>query len=1070
VIANPTVGEPDSSTGAVTGLVNIKDWDGDPLTYTPLLAPSKGSVTYDASAGTYTYTPTQAAREQAGPSTVDQFSVRVSQGQASEDVSVTVPVKPVDVNRSPQAGNPSVGTPDRSTGAVSGSLNFYDPDEDPLTYNVPVQPASGTVTITGSTYTYTPTQAARDAAAASPDQDLATITVFASDGQASTSKTFTVPIAPTPPPNTAPTASPTQAIPNQTTGAITGAVNGADVDGNTLSYSLAGAPPASGFVTLNSATGAFTYMPTVLARIAAHDKSAGPDFDSFTVAVSDGQASTSVTVQVAVLPSLIPFISNTAQTGSNPMGITVSPTKVYVANQLSNSVSVIDRANPTATPVTINVVAAPRAIALSSDGTRAYVAGNGGVSVINLATNQLITTVATSAGDSYGIAVTPTVNGQHRVYVTNSTTNTVRVIDANITANTYTAGASVTVGSGPRGIAVSPDGSRAYVTNWTSNSVSVLDTSTATPALVGSPIAVGTNPVGVVVSPNGARVYVSNYGSASVSVLNPTAATPLVTTITVGAQPFGMAITPDGSIVYAANSFDTVSMIDTKTNSVYSTLTIDDAQPEQQWHSVAVSPDGRQVYISDLADRTVRVATMIRSNSTPTLSTSIVSRDSITGVVSGVVNAKDYDGDSVTVAVVSGPSKGSLTYNASTGAYTYTPSQAARDQAAQTPGITDTFTVRATDSFGGFNSSSSINVTVPVSPNLYLNLPAGVTPIVVGTNPIDMTVAGTRLFVLNSGDGSVSVIDTATKQVVKTIAGLGYSSPMVASKDGRYLYASQYDWYSATASVKVVDTATGGVVATVFMPKCETEGCDLPGGGWANSAGITDIAVSPDGTRVYVSEVWVGDTFYGGTLTMIDTSTNTVVGSVQPSQWGDFYSNIEVSPDGTRIYAGSGYGYVPRMDVLDARTLAGIGYVPLAGNTGWPPPSTGSLTFSSNGERAYVRTTQMWPTYSSQTFAVIDTKLGSPTYNTQIATITVPAGAQYMIVSPDNRRGYVVHEGGKLFTIVDLTTNTVIRSVTSDQVGGDYAALAIGSDGTLYFTNYPKNAVYAVAPGSPLVV
>jgi hypothetical protein len=37
-------------------------------------------------------------------------------------------------------------------------------------------------------------------------------------------------------------------------------------------------------------------------------------------------------------------------------------------------------------------------------------------------------------------------------------------------------------------------------------------------------------------------------------------------------------------------------------------------------------------------------------------------------------------------------------------------------------------------------------------------------------------------------------------------------------------------------------------------------------------------------------------------------------------------------------------------------------------------------------------------------------------------------------------------------------------------VGGDYAALAIGSDGTLYFTNYPKNAVYAVAPGSPLVV
>ena len=99
-----------------------------------------------------------------------------------------------------------------------------------------------------------------------------------------------------------------------------------------------------------------------------------------------------------------------------------------------------------------------------------------------------------------------------------------------------------------------------------------------------------------------------------------------------------------------------------------------------------------------------------------------------------------------------------------------------------------------------------------------------------------MTVAGNRLFVLNSGDGSVSVIDTDTKEVISTITGVGYASPMVASSDGRYLYMSQYDSYYVTASVKVVDTATGRVVTTVTMPKCETE-C------WANSAGITDIAI-----------------------------------------------------------------------------------------------------------------------------------------------------------------------------------------------------------------------------------
>ena len=163
------------------------------------------------------------------------------------------------------------------------------------------------------------------------------------------------------------------------------------------------------------------------------------------------------------------------------MGMAVSPTKSYVANQASNTVSVIDRANPTASPVTIKVVSSPRAIALSPDGTRAYVAGNGGVSVINTANNQVITTVSTTAGDSYGIAVVQTGVNTHRVYVTNAANNTVRVINANTATNTYTAGGSVQVGSTPRGIAVSADGTRAYVANWASNSVSVLDTTTATP-------------------------------------------------------------------------------------------------------------------------------------------------------------------------------------------------------------------------------------------------------------------------------------------------------------------------------------------------------------------------------------------------------------------------------------------------------------------------------------------------------------------------------------------------------------------------------------------------------------
>ena len=91
----------------------------------------------------------------------------------------------------------------------------------------------------------------------------------------------------------------------------------------------------------------------------------------------------------AVLPSAVSSPTSTT-VGTNPTGVAVSPTKTYVVNQASNTVSVIDRANPTSPPVTINVVSSPTAVAVSADSTRVYVAGNGGVSVIDTATNKVI--------------------------------------------------------------------------------------------------------------------------------------------------------------------------------------------------------------------------------------------------------------------------------------------------------------------------------------------------------------------------------------------------------------------------------------------------------------------------------------------------------------------------------------------------------------------------------------------------------------------------------------------------------------------------------------------------------
>ena len=119
---------------------------------------------------------------------------------------------------------------------------------------------------------------------------------------------------------------------------------------------------------------------------------------------------------------------------------------------------------------------------------------------------------------------------------------------ASATGDSFSVIAAVTVGTNPRGVAVSPNGSRVYVTNLDSNSVSVINTSNNTAVAT---VAVGANPRGVAVSPNGSRVYVTNAGEDSVSVIN-TSNNTVIDTVTVGSGPRGVAVSPNGSRVYVA--------------------------------------------------------------------------------------------------------------------------------------------------------------------------------------------------------------------------------------------------------------------------------------------------------------------------------------------------------------------------------------------------------------------------------------------------------------------------------------------------------------------------------------
>ena len=202
-----TASQPGAFSGKVTGAVTATDPDRDLLTFTGSGLTAKGAVVVNAD-GTFTYTPSDAARHQATADDAteadlkDTFTVIASDGYGGTlDIPVTVAIKP-SVNRAPSRGAFTADA-DALTGVVSGRVGATDADGDPLTYRgTAVTEKGGVVVYSAGDFTYTPTDAAR-AAAGAPRATLAdkrdAFTVTVDDGHGGTlAVTVRVTIVPEP--------------------------------------------------------------------------------------------------------------------------------------------------------------------------------------------------------------------------------------------------------------------------------------------------------------------------------------------------------------------------------------------------------------------------------------------------------------------------------------------------------------------------------------------------------------------------------------------------------------------------------------------------------------------------------------------------------------------------------------------------------------------------------------------------------------------------------------------------------------------------------------------------------
>ncbi|WP_161600491.1 Ig-like domain-containing protein [Mycolicibacterium hodleri] len=135
--------------------------------------------------------------------------------------------------------------------------------------------------------------------------------------------------------------------------------------------------------------------------------------------------------------------------------------------------------------------------------------------------------------------------------------------------------------------------------------------------------------------------------------------------------------------------------------------------------TVADRTDTFAVTLSDGRGGTVVVPVTIAIgpvNAAPTGSYGVGAPDAGTGAVSGAVVGTDGDGDLLTYSGPGTTAKGSVSINASSGAFSFIPTSAARTNAAA-PGATtadrqDTFSVSIADGHGG---TAAVAVTVPIS-------------------------------------------------------------------------------------------------------------------------------------------------------------------------------------------------------------------------------------------------------------------------------------------------------------------------------------------------------------------
>ncbi|MDW7679060.1 MAG: YncE family protein, partial [bacterium] len=514
----------------------------------------------------------------------------------------------------------------------------------------------------------------------------------------------------------------------------------------------------------------------------------------------------------------------------------------------------------------------------------------------------------------------------------------------------------------------------AYVANTNSNTVSAIDLSTNT---VEATIVVEQNPFGVACSPDGRYVYVTNGRSNSVSVIN-TATNTVETTIAVGNGPVEMVFSIDSQFLYVTHAFSNdVYIIDTNTNTVLDTIStfLDDSDTSS---GIDITPDGNYLYV-------------VNSDSS----------------VSGVIVVDLANNTAIEEIVVGDGATGISIDTSGTKAYVCN----AFDNTISVLDLTTNTVIKTLDQSDGVELAPSfVNITPDNQAwvTFALSNTIGIfdvnTDELVRTFPVDQGPTGLAfspgqqfVYVTNALSNTVLAISTDDYTTAATIpvdqAPRGIDICIVPPLP----VPCQFTAYVANTNsntVSVIDLSTNTVEATIAVE-------DYPFG----------VAGRFDGRYVYVTNG------KSNSVSVINTATNIIETTIPV---GEGPVEMAFSTDGNFLFVTNAFS--EDVYVIDTKTQTVIATIDV--DLGGSDTPSG-IDRTPDGEYLYVVNSD------TTTSGVIVIELAT---NNAIEEITVGNGATGISINPSGTKAYVCNSFDNTISVLDLTTNTVIK--TLDQSDG----------------------------------